>query len=277
MVQGRVQGAIEWYKRARRTTRDFFPSDPRLATSNDVLAIELDLERNRVKAIQQRKLQGFTELRGIWNEIYAVAVAVRAELTFEQFDGRAVIEFLGRTVEDVRRMGARSLETYLSALLAYYLVRVGRTAEAAQVWKDHALPCETSDLLDLDGQSWRRMEALSCARVALLVAQDDLRVAEELASAGRLVGASWQDYVLRRPGGLDVSLPKNAEAVLSHGVGEASRARRAGVHPARAGRAGRSPPRPRHRRGYRALDRRGERTVRHAIGVHRPVRVSGAT
>ena len=25
MVQGRVQGAIEWYKRARRATRDFFP------------------------------------------------------------------------------------------------------------------------------------------------------------------------------------------------------------------------------------------------------------
>lgn len=278
MVQGRVQGAMEWYKRARRTTRDFFPSDPRLTTSNDVLAIELDLERNRVKAIQQRKLQGFTELRGVWNEIYAVAVAVRAELTFEQFDGRAVIEFLGRTVEDVRRMGARSLETYLSALLAYYLVRVGRTAEAAQVWQDHALPCETSELLDLDGQSWRRMEALSCARVALLVAQDDLRGAEELASAlcvtasergmtrtamralglsvtvahragredralSRLVEflrlMSRVDYVrplvsqgetartlLRRlPGtGLDVSLQKNAEAVLSH-FGEPSRSR----------------------------------------------------
>ena len=183
MVQGRVQGAIEWYRRARRATRDFFPSDPRLATSNDVLAIELDLERNRVKAIQQRKLQGFTELRGIWNEIYAVAVAVRAELAFEQFDGQAVIQFLGRTVEDVRRMGARSLETYVSALLAFYLVRVGRSEEAAQVWKDHALPCETSKLLDLDGQSWRRMEALSCARLALLAEQDDLRAAEELANA----------------------------------------------------------------------------------------------
>lgn len=183
MVQGRVQGAIEWYKRARRATRDFFPSDPRLATSNEVLAMELDLERNRVKAIQQRKLQGFTELRGVWNEIYAVAVAVRAELAFEQFDGRAAIQFLDRTVEDVRRMGARSLETYVSALLALYLVRIGRTEEAAQVWKDHALPCETSELLDLDDQSWRRMEALSCARVALLVEQDDLQAAEALASA----------------------------------------------------------------------------------------------
>ena len=103
MVQGRVQEAVEWYKRARQATRDFFPSDPRLATSNDVLSIELDLERNRVKAIQQRTLQGFTEL----------------------------------------------------------------------------LPCDPSALLDLDDQSWRRMEALSCARIMLLAEQDDLRAAGE--------------------------------------------------------------------------------------------------
>ena len=39
------------------------------------------------------------------------------------------------------------------------------------------------------GQSWRRMEALSCARVALLVEQDDLRAADELASALRATAA----------------------------------------------------------------------------------------
>ena len=183
MVQGRVQEAVEWYKRARQATRDFFPSDPRLATSNDVLSIELDLERNRVKAIQQRTLQGFTELRGTWNEIYAVAVAVRAELAFQQYDSRAVIQFLGRTVADVRKMGARSLETYVSALLALYLVKVGRVGEAGQVWTEHALPCDPSALLDLDDQSWRRMEALSCARIMLLAEQDDLRAAGELAKA----------------------------------------------------------------------------------------------
>ena len=103
-------------------------------------------------------MQGFTELRGVWNEIYAVAVAVRAELAFEQYDSEAVIQFLGRTVADVRKMGARSLEAYVAALLVLYLVRVGRAGEAGQVWTDHGLPCDASALLDLDGQSWRRME-----------------------------------------------------------------------------------------------------------------------
>ena len=145
--------------------------------------MEVDLERDRGKALQQRTSQGFTDLRGEWNELYAVAVAVRAELAFEQYDSRAVVQFLVRTIEDVRMAGARSLGIYVSALLAHYLVKCGRVEEAGEVWVDHALPCDSSELLDLNGQSWRRMEALSCARVMLLAEQDDLGGARELVDA----------------------------------------------------------------------------------------------
>ena len=183
MVQGRVQDAVEWYKRARQGTREYFPADPRLATSIDILSIELDLERDRGRAIQHRTLQGFTELRGVWNEIYAVAVAVRAELAFEQYDSEAVIRFLGRTIAGVRPMGARGLEAYVAALLVLYLVRVGRAGDAEQVWTDHRLPRDASELLDLNGQSWRRMEALSGARVMLLAEQGDPEGAGKLVEA----------------------------------------------------------------------------------------------
>ena len=145
--------------------------------------MEVDLERDRGKAIQQRTLQGFTDLRGVWNELYAVAVAVRAELAFEQYDSRAVVQFLVRTIEDVRMAGARSLGIYVSALLAYYLVKGGRVEEAGEVWANHALPCDRSELLDLNGQSWRKMEALSSARVMLLAEQGDLGGARELVDA----------------------------------------------------------------------------------------------
>ena len=47
----------------------------------------------------------------------------------------------------------------------------------------HSLPCDASELLDLDGQSWRRMEALSGARVMLLAAQGDPGGAGKLADA----------------------------------------------------------------------------------------------
>ena len=92
---------IQAHRRARQGARDFFPADPRLATCLNILLMEVDLERDRGKALQQRTLQGFTDLRGVWNELYAVAVAVRAELAFEQYDSRAVVQFLVRTIEDV--------------------------------------------------------------------------------------------------------------------------------------------------------------------------------
>ncbi len=181
MVQGRVQDAVDCYGRARQVGRDSFPTAPHLATSIDLLSIELDLERNRTRVIRQRTLQGLTELRGLWTEIYAVAVAVRAELTFEQSHSEAVLAFLRHTIADVRTMATRDLEFHVSALLVIYLVKVGRTEEAGRIWVDHGLPCSPSELLDLKRQSWRRMEALSCARIVLLAEQGSLATAGELA------------------------------------------------------------------------------------------------
>ena len=299
-----MQDAIEWYRRARQGAREFFPADPRLATSLNILLMEVDLERDRGKAIQQRTLQGFTDLRGVWNELYAVAVAVRAELAFEQYDSRAVVQFLVRTIEDVRMAGARSLGIYVSALLAYYLVKGGRVEEAGEVWANHALPCDRSELLDLNGQSWRKMEALSSARVMLLAEQGDLGGARELVDAlcstasergmtrTALRGLGLSIAVAHRAGDEERALSRlveflrltlkvdyvrplvsqgktsrtllrrllrtNLDADLHQAAeNDAGASRRAvhrlfGVHFARAGRTGRSPPRP-PEQGDRAL------------------------
>ena len=216
MVQGRVQDAVEWYTRARQGTRHHFRGDSRLATGIDVLSMELDLERNRGKAIQQRTLQGFTELRGVWNEIYAVAIAVRAELAFDQYDSGAVIQFLGRTEADVRGLG-RSLENYVSALLVQYQVKAGRADEGGQIWVDRGLPRDASALLDLKDQSWRRMEALSCARVMLLAGQGALEEARELVDA--LCATAWERGMTRTAlRGLSLSI------AVAHRAGQKERA-----------------------------------------------------
>ena len=182
MAQGRVQDASDSYRRARQVTREFFSSDPCLAASADVLTLELDLERNRVQAIRRRSLKSLTEMRDIWVDIYAAAIAVSAELTFEQYDNEAVIQLLAKAVDNVRATGIETLSNTLSALLVFYLVEVGRPGEAGQVWRDHGLPCGAAELLDLDRQSWRTMEALSCARVRLLAEQGEFAAAGEIAS-----------------------------------------------------------------------------------------------
>ena len=182
MAQGRVPDATESYTRARHGIRKFFPSDPFLTMSIDVLKMEINFERGRTPAFPRRTLKGLSTLREVWADIYIAAIGVSAELTFEQHDGDAVIKRLTEVVDDVRAKGLAILSNNLSALLAYYLVEVGRTDDAGQVWRDHGLPCVASELLDLDRQSWRAMEALSCARVRLLAAQGECTAAEELAS-----------------------------------------------------------------------------------------------
>ena len=182
MAQGRVQEATDLYTRARQGTRKFFSGDPCLAVGTDVLTIELDLERNHEKRIQPRTLKNLAELRGVWGDVHATAIAVSAELTFEQYGHEAVIQLLTTAVDDLRSMNTARLSDNVSALLAYYLVEVGRVDEAEEVWRDHGLPCGVPDLLDLDRQSWRTMESLACARVRLLVEQGECAAAGEIAS-----------------------------------------------------------------------------------------------
>ena len=182
MAQGLVKEATDWYRRARQRARKSFSSDPCLTVGTDVLAIELDLERNIEKPIQQRTLRSMTEVRGVWVAVYATAVAVSAELTFAQHRRDAVVPLLARTVDDVRTAGIESLSHHMSALLSYYLAELGHADEGKRVWRDNNLPSSVGELLDLDGQSWRTMEALSCARVRLLAAQGDCDAAEDLAN-----------------------------------------------------------------------------------------------
>ena len=217
MAQGRVREASAAYGRARQGARKSFASDPCLTVSTDALAIELDLERNRERQIQPRTLQSMAEVRGVWSEVYATAIAVTAELTFAQYSREAAIQLLSRAVDDVGATGIASLSRHMAALLAQYLVEVERVDEAGRVWRDHGLAVDTGALLDVDRQSWRTMEALSCARVRLLAAQGEWAAAEELATRLREV-ASERGLVRTLLRSLALSM------VVAHGAGRSDRA-----------------------------------------------------
>ena len=182
MAEGRVPEAAARYARARRMTQEDFAADPCLVVCVDAVAIELDLERNREKAVEQRTLKGLAALRAIWTDLDAVTIAVAAELTFEHHNGEAVITLLTETLEDARAMRLTALSRCVSGLLVHYLVEVGRTGQAGEVWREQALPTEAADLVDLDGQPWRTMESLACARARLLAGQDDFAAAGEVAT-----------------------------------------------------------------------------------------------
>ena len=217
MAQGDVEEASERYRNARRINRRPVSSDPCFSVSTDVLIFELDLERNRKREIRQRTLKRWTQQSKAWVEIYSTAIAVSAELMFEQYGSKAVLQLLSKAVEDVRASGVESLSRNMSALLAYYLVEVKRSSEAARIWNDHELPCGVTDLVDIERQSWRMMEALSCARVRLLLALGESAAAEEL--AGRLCDAASSHGLTRTLlRGLALSM------VVAHEQGDTNRA-----------------------------------------------------
>ena len=183
MAQGRVPEAVEKYRDIRRASRKFFPADPWIATSSNALAIELDLERNRVSAVRRKTLERLTQLQGVWADGYSTSLAVSAELMFVQCGEAAAIQLLTRSVDGVRATRNQNLLNTVSALLADYLTQAGQSEQAGAVWRDHALPCDAAELLDLERQSWRTMEALSCARVRLLETQGDFDAADGLADS----------------------------------------------------------------------------------------------
>ena len=182
MSQGRVEEAANRYAIARRGTRTYFASDAALATITDALVIELDIERYRTKAIEQRTVTGLTELRGAWLDAHAAAVGVAAELTLARHGADVGIEFLTQEIAKVRAMGLATIVRYASALCSFFLVEAGRADRAEQVWQDERLPADVADLIDLDRQSWREMEVSSCARIRLLTELGDRDAARDLAN-----------------------------------------------------------------------------------------------
>ena len=217
MAQGRVVEATELYARARRDARRHFPSDPCIGVCAEVVALELDLEQNRERTIQQRILKGLPNLRGTCTDIYAVAVAVNADLMLVQYERESTVQFLAEALNDLEPIGAEHLSQYFSALLVFHLVEAERHEEASQMWRDRGLPSRVPALLDLRSRSWREMEATSCARIRLLAAQDEFAAAGSLAlELCRTASEHGLTRTLLR--GLALSM------VVAHGAGEMDQA-----------------------------------------------------
>ena len=63
----------------------------------------------------------------------------------------------------VREARLPALVRYVSALRVSLLAITGRIDDGEEAWALDDLPEEAADCLDLGGQGWREMEALSCA------------------------------------------------------------------------------------------------------------------
>ena len=172
MAQGRVADAEEHYGRAHGAiqTRDLGHAVPALIAR--VLRRELALECNPLAPVDvlawvpRRLLATPTSF-----STYAAASSAAVEQTrrIEGVDG--ALAATERMLEYVLGTGLPALVRYLSALRVSLLTTAGRVGDAEREWRLRELPEDSRGCLDLTRQSWREMEALSCARLRVLTAR----------------------------------------------------------------------------------------------------------
>ena len=90
-------------------------------------------------------------------------------------------------LEYVRGTGLTALVRYLTALRTSVLVLAGRVADAELAWRLEDLPEDSKGCVDLTGQGWREMEAISCTRLHWLIARGRFGEGRDLAREFRAV------------------------------------------------------------------------------------------
>lgn len=184
MAQGRVDDAVRWYARGQRVAKTQFLRDPSVTAHADVLAKELDLERHRVTQLGGA-LRVAKKLGDVCTQYYAYAAAsgLVAELSLSIGGVDAALAALDEIQERAYRDELPALSRYLSALRVGILAGAGDVGEAERTWLLDELPEGEDGCLDLSTQTWREMEALSCARLRLMAAREEYDEARRFAEA----------------------------------------------------------------------------------------------
>lgn len=183
MAQGRGGEAQGHYGRAKRIASEYFPHDLSHPLILDLLSTELDVEHNLTEELEARVRQFPIPLRdvAVLLDVRTAAHDVTAEWKFDTGGAEEALQAIEESWAFALSEGLVGAVRHLSALRVVYLIEDERVDQAARAWRGAGLPEDLPDLLDLEGQSWREMEAISCARIRLLTARGELEAAREVA------------------------------------------------------------------------------------------------
>ena len=174
MAQGRVREAEEHYAIAQRMVKTSGVFDPVPAGIVKVLRQELALECGRRMTVADLPDVPDVLVTGATPFLsYAAAAGAVVELRLQDEGIDGALRAADGMLDYVRGAGLPALIRYLSASRVSLLATAGRIGGAELAWQADDLPETPAGCLDLDGQSWREMEALSCAHLRLSIARGD--------------------------------------------------------------------------------------------------------
>lgn len=189
MAQGRVQDAAALYRHAERVARERYVLDPEPAAVCGALLHELSLECGRaapgaeLDRVPEALRQGNTSFQA-----YAAASGAVLEARLRNEGVRAALAGAYEMLDYVRHARLPALVRYVSALRVSLLAAAGSVGNAERAWESAELPPDAAGCLDLAGQTWREMEAVSSARLRLAIARG--RFDEARGFAGELRAAA---------------------------------------------------------------------------------------
>ena len=174
MAQGDVHSAEDWYRRGLDRAKRLALHNPRLASFGQCLVWELDLERNRIhNHAASGRVPHVLRRDSLQFASYPTATAVASELVLQPRGVDAALVVVDEMWEAAYRAELATVLRCLVGLRVALLAEAGRVGEAERQWRTAGLPTSDDGCLDLEGQSWREMEALSCARIRLRTARGD--------------------------------------------------------------------------------------------------------
>ena len=185
MARGQTGDAAGYYASAYRIARTRLLRDPGQAVFVEVMMRELDLETHRLARLERtpRGIPHALFASGTPLASFAAASTTSAELTLLRNGADAAIEAVDEVLEYARETGLPALVRHLGGLRVQLLSAAGRTGAAQSAWRAAGLPDDDAGCLDLDGQSWRELESVSCARLGLLLAAGRFDAARRFADS----------------------------------------------------------------------------------------------
>ena len=217
MAKGRVRAAAALYRRADRVARTSYVVGPEPAAICAVLPQELSLECARAPDPELRHVPEVLMTGSSPMQVYAAASGAVVDLKLRDEGVESALALAEEMLDYVRGAGLPALVRYVAALRIGVLAMAGRVEEAEKSWLRDDLPRAPEGCLDLAGQTWREMEALSCARLRVLIGREGYDEARNLADELRAV--AWERDLKRTlMRGLALSV------VLEHRAGDAKEA-----------------------------------------------------
>ena len=196
MARGEVAASRNYYTTAMRVAKASYLHEPAWAAIAAVLVRELDLERNRYAAsseppgIPAALTKSCTPMQA-----YVAASDVAVGRALAECGAESALALLDGMLDFVRGARLIPLMRILAAMRVSLLVDAQRTGDAECFWRREGLPEDARACLDLDGQTWREMEALSCAWLRLTIACERF---DEAHAFARELRAAAQARGLRR-------------------------------------------------------------------------------